>query len=100
MRELTARTLAELAWVHQDEFLRGGRHVLHREAEFALTGPVPPAGTPVAVRTTVESAEVEAGAVTVLTVLTRLVDPSGAVVAVSRSTALLDAAPWRTALAV
>lgn len=100
MRVLTARAMAELAWADQEAFFRDARHLLHRESEFTLTGPLPPAGTMLAARTVVESAEPEAGVVTLLTVLTHLVDPSGAVVAVSRSTAVLDAAPWRAALAV
>ena len=100
MRELTARTLADLAWADQDRFLRGARHVLHREAEFTLIGTLPPAGTLLAARTAVESAELEAGAITLLTVLTHLVDRSGTVVAVSRSSAVLDTSPWRAALAV
>lgn len=96
----TARALAGMAWEAEDAFLDGGRHVLHREAEFVLTGRLPPASTVLAPRSAVVSAEPGPGSVTWLTVTTELVGPGGEVVGTSRSTVLVGSGAWRAALAV
>ena len=97
------RLLARLVWSAQDDLLSAQRGALHREDRFELVAPVPPPGTELVARTEVASAERRSsrrhGTVTDLVVVTRLLAPDGAVVAVGWSTSVLGAAPWEAALA-